>query len=181
MVRPDRPRIRPVSVRIDEVTVLGVNDREWAGHVNAESDTASPGSIVVNEIMYAPRSGEPEWIELMNAGPGPVHIGGWTISDASGTRSSPLPAVVVPAGGSVVVTRDLQQFALSRGAPPCDAVAPGSMPSLNNGGDAVIVRSAGGVTIDSVAYAPVWGGAAGMSLERRDPCVPPEGEKLGGM
>jgi hypothetical protein len=173
------PGSRPVSVRIDEVTVLGLNERAWADRVTAESDTVSPGSIVVNEIMYAPRSGEPEWIELMNAGRGPVHIGGWTITDASGTRSSPLPAVVVPAGGTVVVTRDLQQFTLSRGAPQCDAVAPGSMPSLNNGGDAVIVRSASGVTIDSVAYAPVWGGAAGRSLERRDPCSSPEEENWG--
>ena len=129
--------------------------------------------------MYAPRPGEPEWIELMNTGPAPVHTGGWTISDASGSRSSPLPAVAVPAGGTVVVARDLQHFALSRGAPLCGAVAPGSMPSLNNGGDAVIVRSADGVTIDSIAYAPIWGGAAGRSLERRDPCSPPERENWG--
>jgi hypothetical protein len=173
------PGSRPVAVRIDEVTVLGLNEWEVADRLSGQCATASPGCVVVNEIMYAPGPGEPEWIELVNAGPGPAHTGGWTISDASGSRTSTLPAITVPAGGTVVVTRDLLQFTLSRGAPPCGAVAPGSMPSLNNGGDAVIVRSADGVTIDSVEYAPIWGGAAGRSLERRDPCAPPERENWG--
>jgi len=143
------------------------------------SPPMSPETVVVNEIMYAPRAGEPEWVEILNAGASTVNIGGWTISDASGARSSPFPAIVVPVGGTAVVTRDLQQFTLARGEPQCQAIVLGSMPSLNNGGDAVIVRTMGGVTIDSVSYTPSRGGAAGKSLERRHPRSPPDGENWG--
>jgi hypothetical protein len=166
-------------VRVDGVLVLGMTDRQWEDWITAKSDTVSPGTIVVNEIMYAPRAGEPEWVEILNAGASTVKIVGWTISDASGARSSPFPAIVVPAGGTAVVTRNLQLFTLARGEPRCEAVALGSMPSLNNGGDAVIVRTMGGVAIDSVSYTPSWGGAAGKSLERRNPRSPPDGEGWG--
>lgn len=173
------PPSRPATVRIDDVLILGLDPLRWKEWEVAATDTAPPRSLVVNEIMYAPRSSEPEWIELLNAGGSPVNVAGWTISDASGGRSSPFPAVIVPGEGTIVVTRDLRQFALARGEPACQPVAPGSMPSLNNGGDAVIVRTAGGVTTDSVAYAPFWGGAGGRSLERRDPRSPSSRENWG--
>ena len=129
--------------------------------------------------MYAPRSGEPEWLELLNAGDAAVSLAGWTISDASGARSRPLPAIVLPGGGTIVAARDLHQFSEVRGEPACEAAEPGSMPSLNNGGDAVIVRTASGATVDSVSYLPAWGGAVGRSLERRNPRALPEGGNWG--
>lgn len=43
----------------------------------------SPGSIVINEIMYRPRTGSCEWIELFNGGKRRVNIRDWSISDAN--------------------------------------------------------------------------------------------------
>jgi hypothetical protein len=164
---------RQAAARIDEVLVVGFGGREWDERERALADSSYPSGVVVNEIMYAPKPGEPEWVELLNAGDGAVSVAGWTLGDASGARSGPLPPIVIPAGGTVLITRDLAQFALARGGPVCEGAAPGSMPSLNNGGDAVIIRTAAGAAVDSVAYQPAWGGSAGRSLERRAPRSPP--------
>ena len=43
----------------------------------------SPGSIVINEIMYRPGPGSCEWIELFNGGRRRVNIRDWSISDAN--------------------------------------------------------------------------------------------------
>ena len=163
------PAEQPVAVRLDEVLVAGMDARECEEMAVAAGDAAFPGAVVINEIMYAPGSGEPEWIELLNPGDSAVNMWGWTVSDASAARSNPFPAITVPPGGTLVITRDLTQFTLARGLPRCQAAAPGSLPSLNNGGDAVIVSTAGGTVVDSVPYHPSWGGASGRSLERRDP------------
>jgi hypothetical protein len=173
------PESRPVAVRIGEVLIVGLDDRRWAEREAARADTGFPGPIAINEIMYAPRAGEPEWIELLNVGEGSVSIEGWTVSDASGARSNPLPAVLLSAGSTVVVTRDLSQFTVARGEPPCEAIAPGGMPVLNNGGDAVVVRAPGGKAVDSVLYGSSWGGGTGRSLERRNPRSPPDRENWG--
>jgi hypothetical protein len=41
--------------------------------------------VVVNEIMYAPSSNAPEWIELFNRTPNPINLKYWKFSDASST------------------------------------------------------------------------------------------------
>jgi hypothetical protein len=170
------PEARPVSVSIDDVSILGVDEGAW----RARDDAGAVGSVgdgvgvVVNEIMYAPAGGEPEWVELLNAGEEDAALTGWAVSDASGARSGPLPAVVLPPGSRLIVTRDLPAFARARGDPACGAAAPGSMPALNNGGDAVILTTAAGDVADSVVYAPAWGGSGGRSLERLDPRAPPD-------
>jgi hypothetical protein len=41
--------------------------------------------IVINEIMYAPSSGEPEWIELYNRTNEDINLKNWKLSDAATT------------------------------------------------------------------------------------------------
>ncbi len=125
-----------------------------------------PGSFVVNEIMYAPTSPQPEWVELFNASTDSISLEGFMIGDNSGTMSRVKePDRVLPPSGYVVIADDSSFLEYHPGLQSCVIVL--SIPSLNNSGDAVIVRDQSGTTIDSVAYSPSWGGnSGGKSLER---------------
>jgi hypothetical protein len=131
-------------------------------------------AVVVNEIMYAPSSPEPEWIELLNRGAEPVNLKKWAISDATGSRHLfPAGDIIVPPGGYLILTRDSTVLRDVRGALPCAVASVTAFPSLNNSGDAVMLFDATGHTMDSLVYLPEWGGSGGgRSLERRDADAP---------
>lgn len=144
---------------------------------NSSNDTArtvtlvgvSPGSIVINEIMYAPAGDEPEWVELYNPTAHPMNLGGWKISDNRQTSGVPIATAdfIVPPTGYALVVRDSIFFAFHDSVSAPVVVAP--FPSLNNTTpDAVVLADLRGVTLDSVAYDPMWGGNNGRSLERID-------------
>lgn len=122
------------------------------------------GQVVINEIMYAPLSPEPEWIELLNAGSAPLSTDGWTVQDAAGGVGA-LPAIVIPGKGYALLTRDSAR--LLRVRPVAAPIAQLALPTLNNGGDLVALRDRRGRLVDSVHYASSWGGTGGVSLERR--------------
>jgi Lamin Tail Domain len=129
------------------------------------------GAVVINEVMYAPIDGEPEWVELSNLTGDTLSCGGWTIRDAGeGSGAMPLAGECpIHPGEFLVLTRD--SLALVRLHPGVvgrvRAIA--GFPSLNNSGDAITVRDGAGNVIDSVRYEPIWGGGSGgRSLERRD-------------
>jgi hypothetical protein len=127
--------------------------------------------VVVNEIMYAPARGEPEWVEVFNAGEDTVELAGWQLGDALSRHVLP-PGMLAP-GEVAVLTRDGPALAGSRGTIPSLVLQVAGFPALNNTGDAVVLCDQGGRTVDSVAYRPSWGGLDGRSLERRDPGAPP--------
>lgn len=130
---------------------------------------AGRGQIVINEIMYAPDAPEPEWVELHNAGPLPVDLGGWSIQDA-GAVAGAIPSAVVPPGGYLVLARDSGRLRAVRAVG--SDIAAVQLPVLNNAGDAVVLRDQERRAIDSVVYAEDWGGGNGASLERRSHAYP---------
>jgi hypothetical protein len=129
----------------------------------------SPHSVVINEIMYAPSSGEPEWIELFNATSGPVELQNWKLGNRNTSTRYLLTSVSSPIQPRdyIVVTKDSALF---------HSIHPFTQPVLqstalptflfNNNGDAVVLYDARGAMTDSVRYAPTWGGTNGSSLER---------------
>jgi hypothetical protein len=125
---------------------------------------------VINEIMYAPSSPEPEWIELLNRGTEPVNLKKWQVSDATATRHF-LPAgdIVLAPGGFLLLTKDSALLCDARGVMSGSVIGVPGFPSLNNNGDAVVLFDAEGRMADSLVYRPEWGGGeGGRSLERRD-------------
>ena len=63
-----------------------------------------PGSIKINEVMTNPVTGQSDWIELYNTTDTAVNIGGWFLSDATGsdvnsTKYEIAQGVAVPAYG----------------------------------------------------------------------------------
>lgn len=166
--------------------VLAVADEE--GEERRDNDTAAffsrvpavPGSVVVNEILFAPLQGEPEYVELVNAGDRPVNIGGWSLHDreAGGKAGAgsllPEDEFLLPPGSFAVLAGDSGICRFFPGLQQAGVlVVPGrGLVSLNNDGDDVVLRDPSGATIDSVAYSPSWHSpavvdATGRSLERR--------------
>ena len=123
-------------------------------------------SVVVNEIMYAPVNPMPEWVELLNQSRDSVDLCGFTIADNSNTKASITGNSYVLAPGEFVVVADDSAF-LGLYPQLSGKVLVAKIPSLNNSGDAAVIRDGSGRIIDSVYYYSSWGGnIGGKSLER---------------
>lgn len=116
------------------------------------------GAIVVNEILYAPVTGQPEWIELWNRGGRARRLAGWSLTDASGRRATLRGAAWVPAGGLAIVSAD--SLAVVDGVPPETArLVSAPWLSLNDSdgpagfADQLVLRDPLGIVHDAVRYA----------------------------
>jgi hypothetical protein len=140
-------------------------------------EPTQPGEVVFKEVIIteiladpSPPVGLPEteFVEIFNRGTVTISLGDWTLSDER--TAAILPSVSLPPQKYAVIV-DSEDTAAFEGA----LVVPiTSMPSLNNSGDAVVIRSPTGVTIDSVRYASGWYRSTskregGWSLELIDP------------
>jgi hypothetical protein len=120
--------------------------------------------VVLNELMYEPTSGEPEWVELFNRTINQLNLKHWTISDLTTTVTITTQDKFIPAGSFVILTKDSSVINFYN--IPSEVIQL-NLPSLNNSGDAIVIRDSLGVLIDSVLYSPDWGGnSGGRSLER---------------
>jgi len=174
----------PALVRGDEVEVLlrtpSLPAGEYAlrAHLSAEGDTnplndfleiaAAIGwpreTLVINEIMYAPAGGQPEWLELYNPQRYDVPLRNWWAADEAGRRALVTENVVIPARGFRVLSAAAGLAALYH-LPENAVVLTPIFPTLNNSGDMVVLGDFSGVTIDSVFYEGDWG-EAGKSIEK---------------
>lgn len=144
----------------------------------------SSHTVVINEIMYAPFTGEAEYVELVNAGTCDVDLSGWKLSDRPGSSGTSNEFPLKSYGRALhpreffVIASDSSLFSRFRCLDTvqlglvtvCNQVSLG----LNNDGDAVVIRDATRTTMDSVAYLPSWHNpavtdATGRSLERIHP------------
>lgn len=120
--------------------------------------------VVINEIMYAPSSGEPEWVELFNRTNNPINLKKWKFADASSSVAIINSDKFIPANGFIVLTRDSSILNFYNVG---SEIIKLSLPALNNTGDAVVIKDSIGTKIDSLYYYPDWGGNVnGKSLER---------------
>lgn len=128
-------------------------------------------SIVINEIMYAPTSPEPEWVELFNTRSDSVNVKNWLISDSSRTsrRTIATQDVKIPPNGYAVLTKNPASLLTIHPTIPSLIIGISSFPSLNNTSDAIVVYDSRAIANDSVRYSSSWGGSGGRSLERIDP------------
>ncbi len=124
---------------------------------------AGPGPLLVNEFLYHPAPGMPEWVELVNAGPDTVDAAGFALSDGRGA-----PAAL--AGAPRLAPGELCLVAEAQLAEVPGAVVLGSRwQLLNDAGapvaDHIRVVDDAGRTSDDVAYSGDWA-PAGISVER---------------
>ncbi|MCC6256561.1 MAG: lamin tail domain-containing protein, partial [Ignavibacteriaceae bacterium] len=123
-------------------------------------------TIVVNEIMFAPFGGEPEWVELLNNSNTDINLKDWTVWDVITTpaKATITHNFIIPANGYVVLTKDSSIINYHRFVPA--PILKLSLPSFNNDRDGVVLKDNRGIEIDSVFYSNQWGGTNGFSLER---------------
>ncbi len=126
-------------------------------------------SVVINELMYAPSTPEPEWVELYHSGATSISAHGWTISDA--VKTVKLPDFTIEPNGYILLTKD--SIALSAKYSLTNTkILKVTLPTFNNDADLVVLKDSGGAVIDSISYAATWGGTSGKSLERIDDTSP---------
>lgn len=125
--------------------------------------------IILNEIMFYPNPGEPEWIEIYNPNTDAINLNDLQFSDANLDQKHLVSAedtFVQPESFAIIAeSNDLIQKYLSLA---CPIVVPHSWPALNNTSDEVVLYDDSGSIIDSMAYLSIWEKKQGVSLERVD-------------
>ncbi len=127
--------------------------------------------VVINEIMFQPRTGYEEWVELYNRGEEPVNLRLLSFADSRDTISisredrwlSPHEYAVL-GGDSLLIL----QYALS----PGQVIIRPDFPTLNNDFDDLRLLGPTGITYDRVPYTSEWYGREtdpGTSLEKIRP------------
>jgi PKD repeat protein len=148
-----------------------VTSVDGSGNSGSSTDytftTTSAGSggsntaIVISEVFYDTpgTDADEEWIELYNGTGSSVDLSGYTIIDNNGTGSSyTFPSGTSMAAGSyLTLAQNATGFNAIYGY---DADLYGSMPFLNNGGDALLLEDASGTLVDAVA----WEGGASAGV-----------------
>ncbi len=126
----------------------------------------SPGTVLISEVMYDPRTGEPEWVEIYNKSDSKVNLKGWKISDVLATPTittitnndfyiEPKSLLVLASNLSIRNFYDTISSPL--------LVVP--IPTLNNDKDGVVIYDERGLMIDSLFYFSHWG-ISKRSIER---------------
>jgi len=131
---------------------------------------SSAATIIINEIMFEPRSGESEWVELFNGGDVPLNLTYYFLTDFRDTLLIPEQAGEMLPGEYWVLTGD---SALMGQVPHPDRVFVLSrFPTLNNDVDELSLLSPAGRLLDRVRYSEDWYGHSvpkGTSLEKINP------------
>jgi beta-lactamase superfamily II metal-dependent hydrolase len=154
------------SIARSDVNVDTDTYADWAtlsnnGDPQTQATSAPLGSVVFSEIFYDTpgTDADEEWIELYNNTPNTVNIGGWTITDNNGTYAT----FTIPAGEEIAPGTYYTIAANSAGFNALysyDADLYGTLPFLNNDGDALVMKDSTGTVIDTVA----WEGGASAGL-----------------
>ncbi|MCG5055863.1 MAG: lamin tail domain-containing protein [Myxococcales bacterium] len=139
------------------------------------------GALVITEILANPAGSEytQEFVELLNAGAASLSLAGFSLEDGAG--ADPLPDLVVPSGGRVVVVAE--GFVEGPGADPEPAPGiplvrvPGRLgrDGLSNAAEALTLRAPDGKVASHYGAwvdmsASAWNGRSTVRVPPDDPC-----------
>jgi hypothetical protein len=168
-------------VGINRLIVTGVKDRaansmlpDTIAFAYVPTVVAEFKDIVINEFMAdpSPRSGLPEteFIELYNRSGKTFNLSDWHISDGNTSAAIEREIVLLPQEYLIICPQEIADSFLSFGK----VIGVKNFPSLNNGGDNIILSNSKSITIDSLWYSDSWykdseKKEGGWSLEIIDP------------
>ena len=153
-----------------EVSISILNDED----ISNDKITASiypgylPQTVLINEIMYSPLNGEPEWIELYNNSQYDIDMENWSITDVLTTpvkTKIQTKDYLFPGKTFIVISKDSTIKNFHAFIP--SKIIYSSFANLNNDADGVVIKDSHDLTIDSLRYDLSWGGTNGKSLERK--------------
>ncbi|MDI6804090.1 MAG: lamin tail domain-containing protein [Bacteroidota bacterium] len=159
--------------------IVFVNDEDTLNNIKLASVFVGhkANTIVINELMYAPISGEPEWFELYNLSDDTVDIRNWKISNRNSSSKYLITSsqILLLPKEYLVVTKDTSLLFDKRREIPSKVIQSLSIPTylFSNNGDAGALFDNRNVIIDSIIYQPSWGGTNGRSLERVEAVLTP--------
>lgn len=126
-------------------------------------------TLLINEIMYSPFSGEPEYVEIYNPADTAVNLLNWSMQVGSSKAVIVSDNLWIPAGEYAVLAEN-NNFSNRFDLPNSKILLTEStFPTLSNSGSTIQLLDLTGSVIDSVNYKPQWGGGTGISLERIRP------------
>jgi hypothetical protein len=170
---------QPVRVSVARATDCAGNASGALATANlALPETAQPGDLVVNEVLYNHRPGGVYFVEVLNRSLRYVDLQGYQLraerstGPASALISLGSPYVLAP-GQLAALTSDTGVLASQypSSTEPSNLLVVSGFPALDNNGGAVSLLDPLGVVIDRYAYAdgqqlPLLSSTAGVSLER---------------
>ncbi|MDH7605622.1 MAG: lamin tail domain-containing protein, partial [Melioribacter sp.] len=142
-----------------------IDDNTFTYKINGIEFTENIYDVVINEIMYAPSGDEPEWIELFNRSNHNINLKNWKVGDSSTLIEITTKDYELKSKEFLVISRDssvVNYYTSIKKLIIC------SLPTMNNSGDAVVIKDEYNRTIDSTRYYLDWGGNNGKSLERKN-------------
>ena len=151
------------------VQVYTENDQnEKNNYRNVEVKIGYPaGGLVINEILYQPAAGMPEWLEVYNRSEKEVNIKEWILYEPLSENKYVVTTdnIFITPGSFCVLAADSNVYI------PVNStlIVVKNFPSLNNNADHIQLLDFTGFTIDSLHYSSRWGGEADISLERINP------------
>ncbi|MDO9548739.1 MAG: lamin tail domain-containing protein, partial [Candidatus Marinimicrobia bacterium] len=129
-------------------------------------------SLIINEIMYMPETGETEWFEIFNPSSIEVNLNRWRFRDAGGGwRTLTTETEIITTNGFCIVAAK-QDFRQAYPQFSGSLIVPDSFPILNNSSDSLFLADGSDRVIETVCFRQEWGGATGISIERKDPNAP---------
>ncbi len=161
-------------LRIRNIALIALVAALFTGAVGAQvyineycNDPSGPPAIDPN-LDGNFSTTDDEFIEIVNAGPGTVDIGGWQLWDGFGQRHVFATGTMLPAGGAIVVFGggDVTNFNAMGWATGVTA-STGAV-GLNNSNDSITLFDAALVQIDTQAYGSgtAFGDGDGESITR---------------
>ena len=136
---------------------------------------AQQGPLLISELLYQPRSGEAEYVELYNASGSPADLANYHIvrvlHDTLSTHY-PLPSHIVPPHGYVALSKDIASVTANYHVPTTGTLVECNLPTYPNDGGSVVLATADSHVVDRLDYTPsmhsrLLRNKAGVSLERR--------------
>ncbi|MCC6864977.1 MAG: lamin tail domain-containing protein [Ignavibacteria bacterium] len=178
-----------VSLERIEINGVSSDSSNWANSIGCEGSTPAlinsissavhytRNDLIINEIMAAPLSGFPEYIELYNPTNQNINIAGWLYKETGGSKNlaDTCTAIIKP-GMYAVIAADTTIYSaypyLQNPDSTQKVFIAGSL-GLNNEGEIIQVLDVFRKVIDSVNYDDSWYNpnlpGSGRSLEKINP------------
>lgn len=128
--------------------------------------------LKINEIKFLTQKGEPEWVELYNAGSQEINLRDWALTDAKDTARIEQNVTILP--NKFKVLSDDSSLLNFYAMADSDLLIVARMPTLNNDADVLYLLAPWEDWIDQVPYEKswLWGEENRLpSLERINPKI----------
>lgn len=196
-VAPGAPPVTSATLVLDQplvvgqsytISVSGVSDCPGnpIGTANTATfalpEPASPGDIVINEVLYDPRVGGYDFVELYNASTKTLSLADFKLANEENGTISNITAITTQAvlllpGQYMAITENTANIAAEYPLGHADRYFQTDLPSYNNGEGTVVLMDVDGDTLDLFRYNDdlhfeLLNSTEGVSLERINPSRP---------